>query len=211
MTVASSSVSTRALFALLLSIFLAYGQDIPLCNSTLSRDFTNVNATGVYAIPGLSPPGHPNGTWTVSTAVRVASSLKSFQQGFSIDTNPAINIISDDLPWTGCVISFSRLAGKTNQRGFDDNGDCTTLFRKDCVNDLTDAIQATAKGLSGQDTENFDCGIFADLNPSSCGNNGGLAGAEVAISTRKTNNPSGHAIGLPKPHLGPLISNVSPY
>lgn len=73
-----------------------------ICNGT--DDTTNhPNATGSYLIPGLTSPDQTADTWTVSVAIQTSDNNQTLHQSFSIGTQPPTNIISDDLPWTGCL------------------------------------------------------------------------------------------------------------
>lgn len=112
--------------------------------------FDNLNATASYSVPGFAPPGDDSskGTWNFSTGVVTYDG--NITQRLWINTSPSIQVDSDDLPYQGCILALSGLAGKP---GEDNNGDCTSSLGQECVAALLNNSNEVAKSFSAKAEE----------------------------------------------------------
>jgi hypothetical protein len=126
----------------------------------------------------------------------MTSDNQNVQQSWSIDTQPAINIISENLPWTGCFVVFRGLPGRTNLEGYEDDGDCTSLFSKSCVDALTNDIKQQALSMSGENGTDFDCNSFSNISPSDCPGWKGGPPVDFIVSASKSSPSKSHGFLL---------------
>ena len=148
--------------------------------------FDNLNATASYSVPGFTPPDNassPNSTWTFSTGVVTYDGNTT--QRLWINTSPAIQIDSDELPYQGCVVILFGLAAESRGKGQDNDGDCKSFLGQECVASLLKITNEIAKNLSANADEDFQrynnkfngsnisfefvqCGDFISNIPSEC-------------------------------------------
>ena len=150
--------------------------------------FDNLNATASYSVPGFTPPGDassPDSTWTFSTGVVTYDG--NITQRLWVNTSPAIQIDSDELPYQGCVIALFDLAVEPREKGQNKDGDCKSSLGQDCVAALLKVTNEIATTLSAHEEEDFQrynktpqlnlsfesaqCAEFSIDIPSECGVN----------------------------------------
>lgn len=142
--------------------------------------FDNLNATASYSVPGFKPPGDSSkSTWTFSTGAVTYDGNTT--QRLWINTSPAIQVDSDNLPYQGCIIALLSLVAKPGEKN---NGDCTSSLGKECVAALLEQTNEKTKVFpllntqeayrnrseaTGVSPSSFQCGFLSSVLPTECG------------------------------------------
>lgn len=126
---------------------------------------TTFNATGSVKFPGFHTPSSTNSTWTLGTAVKnipnPSGDYSSVQQTFWIDTKPAVNLSTNELPFQGCALAIygGRLARQGIPTNVDGGNNCDTVIPKECQ----DAIMQTVNIATSQQLQSNELNATSNV------------------------------------------------
>lgn len=121
-----------------------------LCSNSV---FSSYNATSSVTIPGLNVGGAGSSNWTISTAIKdvknYTTSNSSTYRTAWIDTNPFVDLSSDELQFTGCMFQFFNFKTAALPTGANASNTCDGVFgSSSCMASLLSSINSTATGYA---------------------------------------------------------------
>jgi hypothetical protein len=114
--------------------------------------YTDFNISSTNTLPAFQPPNTSPANWTVHFGVsdkRNASEQTSNTNVYMwLDsTDKETELISTELPWTGCLVTLRFAKGRksTGNIGSDGVDGCKGVFSEKCYNALTRQVKASAQ------------------------------------------------------------------
>jgi hypothetical protein len=87
--------------------------------------------------------------WTLATACyNIEGSQGAVEQRLWLDTQPTLNLLSDDLGVIGCGVVAHGLTYDTLKKGQNDNGTCSSMLSQTCIRSILNATSEAAHGTT---------------------------------------------------------------
>jgi hypothetical protein len=87
--------------------------------------------------------------WTLATACyNIEGSQGAVEQRLWLDTQPTLNLLSDDLGVIGCGVVAHGLTNDALKKGQNDNGTCSSMLSQTCIQSILNATSEAAHGTT---------------------------------------------------------------
>ena len=88
-------------------------------------------------------------SWTLATACyNIEGSQGAVEQRLWLDTQPTLNLLSDDLGVIGCGVVAHGLTHDALKKGQNDNGTCGSILSQTCIQSILNATSEAAHGTT---------------------------------------------------------------
>jgi hypothetical protein len=88
-------------------------------------------------------------SWTLATACyNIEGSQGAVEQRLWLDTQPTLDLLSDDLGVIGCGVVAHGLTHDALEKGQNDNGTCSSMLSQTCIQSILNATSEAAHGTT---------------------------------------------------------------